>query len=90
MKLHNPASLPEGSASHTWVEHLCDAIIYFKMFYFHCLRFALDDIGASCQGNFPAPLTFKTEQNLMEININAYYALSNYTTIPLVTSTEEL
>jgi hypothetical protein len=58
------------------------------MVYFRCLRFALDDVGASCQSNFPA-LNFKAKQNLTEINMGADYALNNYTTLPLVRSPEE-
>lgn len=38
-------SLPEGSASHTWAGHPGDTIVYFKTFYFGCLRLALDDVG---------------------------------------------
>lgn len=37
-------SLPEGSASHMWAGHLCDTTIYFKTFYFRCLRLALGDV----------------------------------------------
>lgn len=59
-----------------------------KRFYFRCLRLALDDVGASCQRNFPA-LNFKAKRNLTELNIDADYALNNYTTIPLVTRPEE-
>lgn len=81
-------SLPEGSASHTGAEHLSDTILYFKTFYFPCLRLVLDDVGASCQSNFPA-LNFKAKRNLTEISIRADYALNNYTTIPLVISPKE-
>lgn len=56
-------SLPEGSASHTWAGHLGDTIVYFKTFYFGCLRLALDDVGASCLSNFPA-LNFKANRNV--------------------------